>query len=104
MGHMIVLANIKELAKGENGQLPSITQILLTFIIFLIIYEIPTFLFKLKIERNQARLIEEVNENGQMFHTDRVIDVRDPVTKELQRSDDIDFWMQASFPAFDFFH
>jgi hypothetical protein len=72
-----------------------INRILITFVIFVVFYEAPLFIFKLKQGNNQLRYFEQLSIYNEIRYQTAFIDKFVPGTQTLQRNRDIDMFVGA---------
>jgi hypothetical protein len=67
-----------------------IQDLLLNFIIFVVTYEIPTFIFKLKQGQYQAKYVDHATTQREVHRQFQTIDQKMPGSQKLQRAMDVD--------------
>lgn len=106
--HILVQASVMESVDKQDGNHKSqVGQILLNFITLLILYEIPTFIYRLKMGKDLQKEVLKLYASDEMHHTDIEYDVRDqnsPNQELHHRNSDIDCWLSLFYPLFSFFH
>mmetsp|Transcript_35705 Transcript_35705/g.54643 ORF Transcript_35705/g.54643 Transcript_35705/m.54643 type:complete len:190 (-) Transcript_35705:5-574(-) len=96
---ILTMSRIEEKETIVAGkEFSSSTMVLLTFVIFAVIYEAPNLFFKSRVNLSDAQYATAFWQTNSLQRRERVIDMKVPgMEGELSRAYDIDFWLSLVY-------
>ena len=61
---ILILSKISETDEVHDGQLSSIFEVILTFVVILAIYEAPTLIFRTRLSQTEMRYFNDISKQG----------------------------------------